>query len=160
MLWWWKIRRFSILIRIHKIKTSSLVWCHVTRDEMLRYFRMSSILLSYFAQFRHFLQFSLLCAMGRRKSSVVWDHFTRKALVNGNKKTQVATCKICQTDTKFSRNTTNQFQDLRLHHPEAYQLVQPHIQLPPKRSKGNGDLMSSGLLDDTQTEDNMSIGSY
>ena len=49
--------------------------------------------------------------MGRRKTSVVWDHFVIKSVVNGNKKYQVATCVVCQEDTKFSRNTTNQMRD-------------------------------------------------
>ena len=55
--------------------------------------------------------------------------------MNGNKKLQVATCKICQIYTKFSRNSTNHIQHLRVHHPEAYMLIEPNIQKPPSRDQ-------------------------
>ena len=94
--------------------------------------------------------------MGRRKTSVVWDHFVIKSVVNGNKKYQVATCVVCQEDTKFSRNTTNQLYHLRTHHPDVYKLAEPNIQKPPRKPKENDESTASGLLD--HDEDNMSIG--
>jgi BED zinc finger len=96
--------------------------------------------------------------MGRKKSSVVWDHFRIKTVMKGNKKVEVATCNVCQMDTKFSRNTTNQLFHLRTHHPDVYKLAEPDIQKPPKKSKNNLNSTQTGLLDDIDEEENMSNG--
>lgn len=75
--------------------------------------------------------------MGRTANSPVWDYFSKSELQDGDKTRKVATCSICQSDTSYSNNTSNQLNHLRIHHKETFDLIEPQLQRPAKRAKTN-----------------------
>ena len=138
-------RSIRVHRRLRRIQSS-------IRDKMLREIRASTILSSQLMKIGGSLLVYLwfvwifFTAMGRRQTSVVWDYFTKKTVSDGPKKKHFATCQICDTDTKFSQNTTNQLNHLRIHHQDVYKLIETEIHKPPKKSRSNGNQAPGGLL--------------